>query len=221
MMWMQQVNTEEFLRVVGPALGRCGADELARQVNQRWTPQQLCQMLHDEAADVRKVACVVLGLVGDARCVKCLSRALRDAEAQVNQLAEHALWSVWFRLGASAAQKHFRRGLAAMESDQPEQAVFHFRQAQLADDDFASAYHQCAIAHYMLDEYAAAIECCRKTLELMPDHFAAYCTMGHCHAHLGHFAEAADCYRNALTINPRMEGIATALGRIERSLARV
>ena len=221
MMWMQQVNTEEFLRVVGPALQCCGADELARQVNKRWTPQQLCQMLHDEVADVRKVACVVLGLVGDARCVNCLSRALRDPDAQINQLAEHALWSVWFRLGMSEAQKHFRRGLAAMENDQHTQAVFHFRQAQLADENFASAYHQCAIAHYMLDEYDAAIVCCRKTLELMPNHFAAYSTMGHCQAHLGRFVEAADCYRNSLAINPRMEGIATALGRIEQSLAKV
>ncbi|QNN25307.1 tetratricopeptide repeat protein [Planctomycetales bacterium ZRK34] len=221
MMWMQQVNTEEFLRVVGPALQRCGADELARQVNQRWTPNQLCQMLHDEAADVRKVACVVLGLVGDARSLRCLTRALRDADPHINQLAEHALWSVWFRLGSSEAQKHFRRGLAAMENDQHALAVSHFRQAQLAGPTFASAYHQCAIAHYMIDEYEPAIECCRQAVELMPGHFAAYSTMGHCFAHLGQFAEAADCYRRSLAINPRMEGIATALGRIERSLAKV
>jgi len=218
-MWIEQINTEEFLRVVGPALQQCEADELAREVASRWTPQQLCQMLHDETADVRKVACVVLGLVGDGRCLRCLSRALHDPDPQVNQLAEHALWSVWFRIGEPTAQRQFRSGLTALESDQPSQAVSHFRQAQHSDPTFASAWHQCAIAHYLLDEYVAAIDCCRQAVELTPMHFAALATMGHCYAHLGQFADAAECYRRALTINPRLDGIATALGRIEKSLA--
>ncbi|MBI1368858.1 MAG: tetratricopeptide repeat protein [Planctomycetes bacterium] len=216
-MWMEQVDTAEFLRVVSPALKRCGADELARQVSLRWTPQQLCQMLHHDHPDIRKLACVTLGLIGDQRCLKCVGRALRDPDVQVNQLAEHALWSIWFRTGNNESQRFFRKGMAALESDQPSAAVTYFRQAQRCDGQFASAFHQCAIAHYMLDEYLAAIECCRRAVELSPNHFGALATMGHCHAHMGNFPAAAECYRQALAVNPRMDGLASALGRIERA----
>ena len=56
------------------------------------------------------------------------------------------------------------------------------------------------------------------TIELLPIHFGALAGLGHCHAQMGSLARAAESYRRALTVNPRMEGIAQVLRRLEESL---
>jgi tetratricopeptide (TPR) repeat protein len=214
----ETVNSEEFLSLVRPAIADCCPDDLACIVNDRWTSSQLCSLLRDRSVDVRKAACVVLGLVGDERAMFCLSGALQDESAEVCELAEHALWSIWFRSGSAEAQGDFRRGLKAMEDDKPAEAVEHFRRAHEADPNFAEAYNQCAIAHYMLEEYDEAMEDCHKAVELVPFHFGALTGLGHCHACAGNLHEAARAYRRALRVHPRMETIAAALQRIEQCL---
>lgn len=214
-MWIEPIDSTEFLRVV--RAGRPGrVDELAQRVSQRWTPQQLCQMLHHEDVDVRRTVCVVLGLVGDRRVEGCLTTALRDDDAQVNELAEHALWSLWFRASTAEAAGHFCRGISALDAEEPDAAVGHFDEALKADPQFAEAMNQRAIAHYLRDRYIESMEDSRRALQIVPCHFGALAGLGHCHAQLGNFAEAGRCYRRALQINPRMYVVAAALGRIER-----
>lgn len=214
-MLIESINSDEFLRVVGPALAHATADELADRVTERWTVQQLCQLLHNESVDVRRIACMTLGLVGDEGAMGCLTAALRDRDSQVNQLAEHALWSLWFQDGTCEARCHFKRGLAALEREDARGAVHWFHRAQRTDPRFAEAYNQCAIAHYLLEEWDASLEACRRTVDLLPIHFGAWAGLGHCHAQAGDLAEAARVYRRALAVNPRMEMIASALHRIE------
>ncbi len=214
-MWIQPVDSTEFLQVVGAA--RVGhADELASLVRERWTPQQLCQMLQHEESDVRKLACVVLGLIADRRVENCLAAVLRDEDPAINEMAEHALWSIWFRAGSADAERHFCRGIEALEQEKTGDAVDHFTRAIDADPKFSEAYNQRAIAYYLQDQFIEAMDDSRRTLELAPCHFGAMAGLGHCHAQLGNFADAGRAYRRALQINPRMHTIAAALGRIGR-----
>lgn len=214
-MLIESINSDEFLRVVGSAMVHATADELADRVEERWTAQQLCQLLHDESVDIRRTACMVLGLVGDDGVMACLTAALRDRDDQVSQLAEHALWSVWFRSGTCEAQCHFKRGMWSLEREDARDAVRWFHRAQRADPQFAEAYNQCAIAHYLLEEWDASFENCRRAVDLLPIHFGAWAGLGHCYAQAGNLAEAARLYRRALAVNPRMDTIACALHRIE------
>jgi tetratricopeptide (TPR) repeat protein len=218
-MWIEPIDSQEFLRVVRSANAGC-VDDLARRVAERWTPQQLCGMFGDPSLDVRKLACVVLGLVGDGRVQDCLAKALRDEDAQINELAEHALWSIWFRGGTHEASRHFCRGMESMEKEDTVAASHHFQKAHEVDPKFAEAFNQCAIAHYLLEEYVEAIDDSRKALALVPHHFGAMAGMGHCHAQMGNFAEAGRCYRRALQINPRMHVVAAALRRIDRCFSK-
>lgn len=217
-MRIETVNSEEFLNLVRPAIADCCPDDLACMVSERWTPRQLCSLLRHESVDVRKAACAVLGLVGDDRAMYCLSGSLQDDSPEVCELAEHALWSIWFRSGSPEAQGDFRRGLKAMEDNQPAEAARYFRRAHETDPNFAEAYNQCGIAHYMLEQYDRAMEDCLKAVELVPFHFGALTGLGHCHACAGDLHEAARAYRRALRVHPRMEAIATALQRIEQCL---
>ena len=86
------------------------------------------------------------------------------------------------------------------------------------DPDFAEAYNQCAIAHFFLGQWEAAIRDSRRALTLMPSHFGAMSGMGHCYAHLGDLEAALRCYRESVRINPRMTAVADAIERLEAKL---
>jgi tetratricopeptide (TPR) repeat protein len=205
---------------VGPALDAACAEELARQVGERWRPEQLCSLLNDQSHELRRVSCVVLGLIGNLDHARCLAAALRDEDRDVNELAEQAMWSIFFRSGGPGAIEPFKLGLAAMEHNDPAAAAEHFRRACKADGQFAEAFNQCGIAHYMLEAYEASLADCQRAVALVPIHFGALAGVGHCHAQLGDLRKAAEAYRRALNVNPHMEGIANVLQRVERCLSK-
>jgi tetratricopeptide (TPR) repeat protein len=208
-------NPDELIEVVSPSIKRRSPDGLAKAINSRWSPRQLGPLLNHPSIGIRCVACYVLGLVGDHDDLPPLTRALRDAAPEVNGAADQALWSIWFRLGNAAAQPHFKRGLLAMDRDQSTLAVTHFISAQQADPTFAEAYHQCAIAQGMLEQWELSEFNCRKTLEIIPDHFGALAGLGHCRAQLGDLTDAAHYYRQALRINPEMDAVVETVFYIE------
>ena len=209
------IEPSEFLRIVRPALEAGDAALLAQAVQVRWRPDELCRLLRDGEKDVRRVAAVTLGLIGDMQSVPCLTRALRDEDEQVNQMAEHGLWSIWFRSGDPKAAEPFRDGVALLSTESFDKAITKFHLATQIDPTFAEAYNQCGIAHYFLGQWKAAIADCRRTIRLVPAHFGATAGMGHCYAQYGKLREALRCYRRAMRINPRMTAIADAIERLE------
>lgn len=168
--------------------------------------------------DVRRVAAVTLGLIGDETCVGCLARALHDGDEQVNEMAEHALWGVWFRSCQPRAAAPFQEGVALLNAESYKCAIDRFRDALRIDPAFAEAYHQCALARFFLGQWRDSIEDCQQTLLRQPAHFGAMASMGHAHAHLGELHEALSCYRRAVAINPRMTAVAQAVKRLEREI---
>jgi tetratricopeptide (TPR) repeat protein len=213
-----QVDPVQFMQVVRPALASGDATRLAEEVRSRWTPRQLCGLLGHPKTDIRRVTAITLGLVGDRGCVGCLARALHDEDEQVNQMAEHGLWSIWFRSGKPAASKPFSDGVALLCAESYPQAMEKFEEAFRIDPNFAEAYNQCAIAHFFLGEWEPSIRDCERTIKLMPSHFGAVSGMGHCYAQVGELKKALQCYRRALAINPRMPAIARAVRRLQAKL---
>jgi len=211
----QPIDGDEFIRVVTPSLQACDAAALARDVTLRWRPREVCKLLKHPNVDVRRVAAVTLGMVGDPHTVTCLTHALRDGDEQVNQMAEHALWSIWFRTGSPDASTPFRQGLAHLADDDYDRAATSFRQATQADESFTEAWNQLGIAYYLKGEYRQAMEAYRQAIKRLPMHFGAIAGMGHCFAQLGDLNMALRCYRRARRINPRMDGIAETIERLQ------
>ena len=217
-MTTEVMDSVKFLGRVRPALEAQDPDRLASVVNEHWSCTQLCWLLSHGDADTRKVVCLTLGLVGEPHCVPCVTSALRDEDPQVSRLAEHALWSVWFRSGNEESRGYFKRGLDAMEQNDFDTAVTYFHQTTVTDPKFAEAFNQCAIVHYMREEWEQSLADCQAAVKRMPTHFGAWAGMGHCYAQLGDLHEAAECYRKALSIHPRMEAVAGALARIDERI---
>lgn len=220
-MRLEAVEVEEFMSLATRSLRGGGVDELARAAATRWTPRQLSPLLQQEQVEVRKLACLVLASIGDHRAVGSLTAALRDSEATVSQLAEQALWSIWFRDGSHEAQIPFRRGLEEMSENKLDDAVTSFREASVIDPEFTESFNQCATAHYLAQRWVESIELCEKVLERQRAHFGAMAGLGHAHLQMGNFAEASRWYRHALKIHPRMHTVAHALSRIDCCLERV
>lgn len=209
------IDGHAFLTATLPALKSCNAAALAKAVLDRWTAADVCRLLKHANVDVRRVATVTMGMIGNVSHVNCLTNALTDADAQVNQMAEHALWSIWFRGGSTQAARPFREGLALLAAEKHDQAIEKFREASAIDPIFAEAHNQCGIACYLAGRYDESIKACRKAIQLVPTHFGAISGMGHCFAQLGELNLALRCYRRARRINPQLDGIGDAIARLQ------
>jgi tetratricopeptide (TPR) repeat protein len=212
------INPQEFISTLESSLSQGRVEDALHLVRARWTAGQIVTLLQDPSADVRKVAALALSLVGDSGAIAPLAVALHDGDAMVAQVAEHALWSVWFRLGKPRAICLVKCGNNHLHHGNYVCALEKFSQAIQEDPQFAEAYNQRAIAHYLCDRFDESIADCQAALAIVPQHFGAMSGMGHAYAHMGNWREARHCYRLALAIHPRLEGIQTSLEQIEQLL---
>ena len=143
-----------------------------------------------------------------------------DVVSMTNQMAEHALWSIWFRCGTPPANEELVRGADCLTDRRFECAHAHFDRALQLCPDFAEAYNQRAIAHYLQEHYDASIADCRRAIELMPCHFGAWAGLGHSHAHLGQLPEALEAYEKAYALNPHLECVSQAIQELRGKLRR-
>jgi tetratricopeptide (TPR) repeat protein len=212
------IDPAEFVAAVQPLLEGCNAQGLIALIKSRWSDDQVASLCGCENVDARKVAALAVGLVGRKGSLPQLTPLLKDKDPMVNQMAEHAMWSVWFRSGSPAANQELCRGSKALNRRDFEHALAHFTRAIEIDPGFAEAYNQRAIVHFLLEQWDEAIEDCRRTVERMPCHFGAWAGMGHCYAHEGNLADAVRCYERALGINPHLEGIRQAVVELKGRL---
>jgi len=212
------IQPDEFVAAVQPLLERKDLAGLLHLLRSRWKADDIVGLLKTAPCDVRKVAALALSLVGGPCCVPPLVEQLKDADRIVNEMAEHALWSIWVRSGSCEANCHISKGAAALETEDLAKAVHHFTKAIEADPKFAEAYSQRAIAHCLLEQWDRSMADCQRTVELMPCHFNAWAGLGHCHAHEGRWKEALSCYQKALSINPHIECLVEACDEIKKQI---
>lgn len=217
---MSGIDPDHFVSTVEPLLARQDLEGLCRTLKRHWTEDQIVGLLSCEHNDARKVAALALGLVGCRNCLPPLVRQLRDPDPMVNQMAEHAMWSIWFRSGCCDANHELARGSQALNQRDCERALHHFDRAVRLAPDFAEAYNQRAIAAYLLERYEDCIRDCRKAVELMPCHFGAWAGLGHCYAHLNQPCKAIECYRTALELNPHLECVGQAVCELNKRIGK-
>ena len=216
----EPIDPAEFIATVQPVLEAQDPAALLVLLKSRWRRDQIQSLLSSDNCDARKVAALALALVGTKCCVNSLAAQLQHPDPMVNQMAEHALWSIWFRSGSSCEANHeLCRGTQALNRQQYDQAIGHFSHAIELDHRFAEAFNQRAIVKYLQERYDECLEDCQRAVDLMPCHFGAWAGMGHCHAHEGRFAQALDCYRRAISINPHLSGIPQVIRELKKKLS--
>jgi len=210
------IDPIEFVEHVQPLLASQDLPGLLALLKSRWPKEQLKQLLAGNHRDARKVAMLALSLVGGPCCVPLLAEHLKDKDLCSNQMAEHALWSIWFRTGSPAANALVAEGAEATSNKDFDRAEALLTEAIELDPNFAEAYNQRAIVRYLTERYEDSIADCRETVKRMPAHFGAWSGLGHCHAHLGQIPEAIRAYSKALEINPHLDCVAEGLDALRR-----
>lgn len=214
------VDPEEFVKSVKPVLERKDLGGLLALLKKRWTAQEIVSLLVGPCEDARKVAALSLSLVGCDKCLPALADQLKDPDPMVNQMAEHAIWSIWFRGGGSEEANHqLCRGAKAIDRGDYDHAITHFDKALQIAPQFPEAYNQRALAQYLLERFEESLADCKRAVKFMPIHFGAWAGMGHCHAHQGRLSEAVTSYEKALTINPHMCQIREAVGELKSRIS--
>jgi tetratricopeptide (TPR) repeat protein len=217
-MELDLIDPAEFVATVHPLIESQNSVALLRLLESRWTCTQITRLLNDADRDVRKVAALALALVGGECCVPDIAKQLKNPDPVVNQMAEHALWSIWFRSSTMEANHELCCGSMSMNKKEYEKSVGHFSRALEIDPTFAEAYNQRAIAKYLQERYDESMEDCTRAIQWMPFHFGAWAGMGHCYTHQGRFHEALECYTKALEINPHFGGIGKAVNELKKRL---
>jgi len=211
------IEPASFVSVVRPLLESNNVRGLVDALQQRWNCGQIARLVNSGNHDARKVALLCLGMVGKRDCIEIIAAQLCDADATINQMAEHALWSIWFRSGTEEANARLWRGAKALAARQINLAVEQFDSAIECDRDFSEPFNQRAIARFMQERFEESIADCRKTVRLMPCHFGAWAGMGHCFLHLGQLDHALRAYQRAIAIHPHLECIRQTMREIERN----
>ena len=202
------IDPQQFIRAVTPLLEQRDVCGLHGLLKSRWTCDQLRTLLHSDHPahlDAKKVGLLCLAMIGTECTIHDVAVELKHPDKVVNEMAEHALWLIWFRMGTPQANHELMRGVQALERRDIPHAITHFNRAIEQCPTFAEPYNQRAIARYELEEYEPSIADCRCAVELMPCHFGALAGMGHCYAHLGKPREAVAAYERALAVNPHLE----------------
>lgn len=213
-----QIDPDAFVSSVQPLLKAKDLEALLAHLRSNWTSDQITSLLSCDCPDARKVAALSLALVGRKCCIPALAPRLRDADPMTNQMAEHALWSIWFRCGNPPANAELAAGAQCLSIRDFDCAFDHFNKAIELCPDFAEAYNQRAIAWYLLENYEKCADDCRHAIELMPCHFGAWAGLGHCLAHSGHRGEAIECYQRALSINPHLDCIQQSISELKKRI---
>jgi tetratricopeptide (TPR) repeat protein len=219
-MTTSQIDAEHFVDAVQPLLEQRDLQGLASLLKTSWSSHQIVPLLQSPNGDARKVAALALSLVGQRCCTPELVTALKDSDPIVSQMAEHALWCIWFRSGAADANHELARGTIAVERGDLDDAIRHFSHAIELAPTFGEAYNQRAIAYYLCERFDEALHDGMRAVELVPCHFGAWAGMGHCYAHLDRMEDALKCYRKALEIHPHLECIFETVQELRRRISR-
>jgi tetratricopeptide (TPR) repeat protein len=203
------VDPKHFVSLVQPALQAQDWDRLMKTLKSHWTSDQILSLLSCGDCDARKIAALAIGLVGQSCCLPDLQRKLLDHDHMVVKMAEHAMWQIWFRGGAcDQANKHLARGAECLNRQELDKAIEHLNRAISLSPDFAEAYNQRAIAHYLAERYEDSVADSKKVVKLMPLHFGAWSGLGHAYLAMGKLDEAQAAYERALELNPHLDCIA-------------
>jgi tetratricopeptide (TPR) repeat protein len=170
------------------------------------------------SADVqqRHAAVARLAEVGVMADVTPLLASLRDADADVRQEAEQAIWRIWSRSGDDAIDALYRQGMEQMSSGDVEHAIATFTSIIERKPAFAEGWNKRATLYFMVGDYRRSLADCDEVIKRNPNHFGALSGYAQIYAHLGSYERALEYARRALAIDPNLDGMRQAIDVLEQ-----
>jgi tetratricopeptide (TPR) repeat protein len=167
----------------------------------------------------RRAAVVSLGLLGSfEQSNAVLGRSLKDSDAAVRAMAEHALWTVWFRADTPENNLLLEQVRNAIRNEQLNDAETLATRLIQRAPNFAEAYNQRAIIYFNQGRFAESVQDCRHVLRRNPFHFGAISGMAQCQLKLERSREALKTLRQALKLQPYNVSIRNFIQELETQI---
>jgi tetratricopeptide (TPR) repeat protein len=194
-------------------------DRFRAAVRARYTEETLSRLL-EQSTDYSTRFSVVFALqyVGTFACNGAVAGVLQDDDPKIRELAENALWAIWFRADTDENNAWLRRVAGLISSDELDRAVELATSLVEKAPSFAEAYNQRAIAYWMMKQWQESITDCKKVLELNPHHFGAMSGMGQCYVEVGDFEHAVEAFEKAIGMNRNLEHLQEVIDQLRRKM---
>jgi tetratricopeptide (TPR) repeat protein len=183
----------------------------------RYSEETLCRLLADSpGVTTRRAAAAALGSLGGfRRSNPVLARALGDTDPVVRQLAEGALWSVWFRADTPENNQTLQQVLRLAGQGEMKRAEALASRLIAIAPGFAEAYNQRAIIYFEQGRFAESARDCERVLIFNPYHFGALGGLFQCQIRLQRPAEALKTLRRASKLQPYNMGFRETIRLLE------
>ena len=143
---------------------------------------------------------------------RLMNKELSVAEAHE---IEAQIWSLWQPSGSDTTDLLLARADDLLREEDTESAISVLDEVVSLAPDYAEGWNKRATAHFLQDDYTAALNDVERTLRLEPRHFGAWSGLGTILLTMGEDARALRAYDHALQINPHLEDIAREAKRLE------
>jgi tetratricopeptide (TPR) repeat protein len=190
-------------------------ERFRQQVSARYTEGTLARLIESGSLSARRAAVLSLGLFGTMESNAALARALRDTDAAVRDLAGNSLWAVWYRADTPENNATLEQLRLMIGHDRLADAVALGSRLIARAPNFAEAYNQRAIAHFLQGHYQESAADCHQVLERNPYHFGALSGLAQCQLHLKQRREALKTLRRALHLQPFSQQLQQAVSALE------
>ncbi|HOA72494.1 MAG TPA: tetratricopeptide repeat protein [Phycisphaerae bacterium] len=212
-------SDQQFVELMRPILETGDFELLARHIRREWPNSALRELLFCENEDAVKVALFCLSLTGTMEDCPAIACLLRHNDRFIVNLAENTLWSIWFRAGGDQANCGLRQAVRMMGETRLEEARVLLSRLIHRYPDFAEAYNQRAIVHFLQGNYSKARRDLLEVLRRNPVHYAALAGLGHCYAASGRWEKALAWYERTARVHPGAEGLREAISELNRLIA--
>jgi len=180
--------------------------------------EQALQAVEQPEASTRLAAVNRLAEIGQMADTDRLLGRLGDADPQVRESTEQALWRIWSRSGDPAIDRLFARGVESMQAGEYEQALAVFNQIVARKPDFAEGWNKRATLYFLLGRHRESLQDCDEVLKRNPSHFGALSGAGQIHLQLGNPQLALEFFQRALKVNPNLDSLRQVIPLLEHHL---
>ena len=180
--------------------------------------EQAAQALSQADTQMRRDAVSRLGEVGTMADTTLLVNTLRDADEDVRDRAEQAMWRIWARSGDEGVDRLYQAGVEQMSAGDLRQSIATFTRIIELKPDFAEGWNKRATLYFLVGDLRKSLADCDEVMKRNPYHFGALAGYAQIYVRLEYYDRALEYSRRALKINPNMDGVRRNIDLIERLL---
>ena len=182
------------------------------------TREQAAQALSDPDTQSRRDAASRLGEIGTMADATLLVKSLRDADEDVRDRAEEAMWRIWARSGDQEVDRLYQVGIQQMSAGDLQQSIATFSRIIKLKPEFAEGWNKRATLYFLVGDYRKSLADCDEVMKRNPYHFGALAGYAQIYVRLEYYDRALEYSQRALKVNPNMDGVRRNVDLIEQLL---